>query len=232
MDSKIKQRVFESLNSKEGAIILEIGSHYGEDTIDFLNVFDRPIVYCFEPHPRNASFMRKHFNMNEDSCDYNGGKIHLNEIALFSEDGSADFYMAYGPLPKDKEIPDKYKWMDESSYRDLRLNNSGGSSLKQGPKVVEGVESVKVKTVCLDTWFSSKNIDNIDFIWMDVQGAERDVVDGGIETFSNASFVWTEFGETSYEGGLSKKETIFMFEGMGFKHVLDRCNNILFESQK
>ena len=41
------------LNNKEDPVIIEIGAHYGEDTVEFLKEFDDVKMYCFEPDPRN-----------------------------------------------------------------------------------------------------------------------------------------------------------------------------------
>ena len=33
--------------------IVEVGAHYGEDTLRFLKFFPNSNIYCFEPDPRN-----------------------------------------------------------------------------------------------------------------------------------------------------------------------------------
>nr|WP_283807556.1 FkbM family methyltransferase [Bradyrhizobium retamae] len=40
----------------------------------------------------------------------------------------------------------------------------------------------------MDDWCSEANLKHIDFIWMDVQGAESDVIAGGRHTLSNTRF--------------------------------------------
>ena len=53
----------------------------------------------------------------------------------------------------------------------------------------------------LDTWCDKHDIREIDFIWMDVQGAEIDVFKGGVNTLSKTRFIYTEYSDRElYEG--------------------------------
>ena len=49
-------------------------------------------------------------------------------------------------------------------------------------------------------------MDVIDFIWIDVQGAEKEVIEGAKNILPNVKYIQLEYGETSYEGGLSKNK--------------------------
>ena len=53
----------------------------------------------------------------------------------------------------------------------------------------------------LDTWAREHLDDGIDFIWADVQGAEGDLVAGGIATLAKTRYFYTEYSnEEWYEG--------------------------------
>jgi hypothetical protein len=55
-------------------------------------------------------------------------------------------------------------------------------------------DSIKVKTITLDEWTERKKIQNIDLVWADVQGAERELIMGGCETFARkVKYFYTEF---------------------------------------
>lgn len=228
MNTEIKKYVNAKIGNKFNPVILEIGAHYGEDTIDMKGVFNYPTIHCFEPDPRNVKIIEKYLLMTTDR----GSKIYLNNVAASNSNGEADFYLSYRPL--NGEIPEKYRWIDSEDYIGLKINDSGSSSLKYGPnnEHVRSAEKIKVKTVRLDDWIVTTNIDHIDFIWMDVQGAEGDVIDGGVNVFKMSDFVWTEYGEMTYEGALSKRATMRKFEDMGFLvDVMDR-ENLLFRRAK
>ena len=160
---------FKYIVEKDNPIIIEIGSHYGEDSLRFIETFEKANVYCFEPDPRNIDIHKKH--INDD-------RIKLFEIALSNQTGEAEFYQSYD----DKEIPDrvfdKYDWIDREEYIKKNLNNSGSSSLKKGyGNVLE--DKIKVKTKRFDEWYDENLSEQlVDFCWIDVQGAEKDVFNG------------------------------------------------------
>jgi hypothetical protein len=56
----------------------------------------------------------------------------------------------------------------------------------------------------LDTWLASTNLDRIDFIWADVQGAEEDLILGAGRALQITRFFYTEYSnEEWYEGQIN-----------------------------
>ena len=74
-----------------------------------------------------------------------------------------------------------------------------------------------METNRFDTWYKENNIGKIDFVWLDVQGAEKEVIEGMGKEIENIKYFWLEYGETLYEGGLSRQDTIALMEEKGFK---------------
>lgn len=206
---KYKQKFenFKYVIEKDNPIIIEIGSHYGEDSLRFIETFENSKVYCFEPDPRNIDIHKKH--IDDD-------RIKLFEIALSNQTGEADFYQSYD----DKEIPDrvfeKYDWIDKEDYIKKNLNNSGSSSLKKGyGKVLDN--KIKVKTKRFDEWYNENLSEQIiDFCWIDVQGAEKDVFDGMGDIITKVKYIWVEYGEMNYEDAMGRDDTIRYLENKGF----------------
>ena len=198
---------FKYVVGKDNPIIIEIGSHYGEDSLRFIETFEKANVYCFEPDPRNIDIHKKHI---DDS------RIKLFEIALSNNTGEADFYQSYD----DKEIPervfDKYDWIDREEYIKKNLNNSGSSSLKKGyGNVLE--DKIKVKTKRFDEWYDENLSEQlVDFCWIDVQGAEKDVFNGMGDKINKIKHIWVEYGEMNYEDAMDRNETIRYLESKGF----------------
>ncbi|MFG3594247.1 FkbM family methyltransferase [Bradyrhizobium sp. RDI18] len=67
---------------------------------------------------------------------------------------------------------------------------------------------ISVETRQLDDWCSEANLKHIDFIWMDVQGAESDVIAGGRHTLSNTRFVYTEYSDQELHEGQQSLQAI------------------------
>lgn len=68
--------------------ILELGCNDGSETLWFLEIFERPKIYCFEPDPRAiASFRQK---VGER------GNVELFEVAVSDRHGEAVFHQSDG----------------------------------------------------------------------------------------------------------------------------------------
>lgn len=199
--------------------ILEIGGHYGEDTIRLNHFFPEANIYCFEPDPRNINIIKKH------KIDLHP-KIELIEKAIsIKNENNVTFYQSFKEYDK-SELPNKYKFIDLNEYKSLKLNNSGSSSLMKYNKNDLNFNTTTVNTIRLDDWLIKKNINNIDFIWIDVQGAEKDVINSLGESTKKVKFIQMEYGETGYDNGMSKNETLEFMKSKGFKLKIDYNPNM------
>jgi hypothetical protein len=60
---------------------------------------------------------------------------------------------------------------------------------------------IEVPIVTLDSWAEAPGVDEVDFIWADVQGAESDLVDGASRILRTARYFYTEYSNNEcYEG--------------------------------
>ncbi|HBT08332.1 MAG TPA: hypothetical protein DEB18_01555 [Leeuwenhoekiella sp.] len=210
---KKKFDIFKVILEKEDPIIVEIGAHYGEDSVRFTETFEKSTIYCFEPDPRNIAIFKKHVD---------NSRIKLFECALSNEEGTAEFFQSYQDYAKE-QVPDKYDWISKEDYEKHKLNNSGSSSLKKGYQHTLN-ETITVQTKRFDNWMVENDISQIDLAWIDVQGAEAMVIEGMGNEIYNVGFIWIEYGELNYEGGLSRADTITLLAAKGFKPLKDFHN--------
>tara|TARA_Y100000361_G_C11150188_1_gene340576 strand:+ start:855 stop:1535 length:681 start_codon:yes stop_codon:yes gene_type:complete len=204
-----KFNFLKSLIKKEDPSIIEIGAHYGEDTLRLAHTFPEAKIYCFEPDPRNITIFKKH--IKEEN-------IFLFELALSNKDGEAEFFLSH---QESSGVPSKYDWISPEDYNNLQLNNSGASSLKKGYQHALA-SPVTVLTSRFDTWYKNNQLKEIDFAWIDVQGAEREVVEGMGDRVNLIKYIWIEYGEMFYEGAMSKNETISLLKSKGFDLIEDQ----------
>jgi len=197
--SKIKIKEF--LLGVNRPIIVEIGANDGRDTCEILEVLDRKDLkmYCFEPDPRAAKEFYKRIQ---------DGRCTLIPQAICNHDGKMELHMSSGKAnARSKE-------------------NIQSSSIKKPKKHLQFFpwckfeKTVEVMTLKLDTWIEVEGIDRVDFIWADVQGAEEDLILGGLETLNKKTkYFYTEFYDVEmYEGqpNLKKiKELLPRFEQIG-----------------
>ncbi|MGY3622339.1 FkbM family methyltransferase [Bradyrhizobium sp. USDA 10063] len=174
-----------SLLQRPDPVILDIGCNDGTDTRHFLRLCPKAQLYCFEPDPRAVARFKKNMDLDLD-------RVNLFEIAISDRNGRIDFHPSNG----DGEAKE---WDLSGSIRRPKNHLTEYDWVRFD-------RPISVETRRLDDWCSEANLNKVDFIWMDVQGAESDVIAGGRQTLSNTRFIYTEYSdEELYEGQLSLK---------------------------
>ena len=87
-ESSITKEFICQLVSKPNPTILEIGCHDGSNTLWFLEIFDSPRIFCFEPDPRAASRFKQKIG--------NRPEVSFYEYAISNKNGAITFYMSSG----------------------------------------------------------------------------------------------------------------------------------------
>jgi FkbM family methyltransferase len=175
-------------------VILEIGANDGGHTQWFLEIFESPTIYCFEPDPRAAARWRRNIGSRPN--------VKLFELAMSDRDGEITFYQSGGARDGDQVEVMPEGWDLSGSIRKPK------DHLVIEPSVTFE-RAIEVRTTSLDHWADEHSIGNVDFIWMDVQGAERDVVKGGQRTLARTRFLYTEYSERElYEGQYTFKQLV------------------------
>ncbi|HKK12072.1 MAG TPA: FkbM family methyltransferase [Flavobacteriaceae bacterium] len=173
-DSDITKEFIYQLVSKPNPTIIEIGCHDGTNTRWFLDIFDSPRIFCFEPDPRAALRFKQNIG--------NRTEISLFEYAISNKNGETTFYMSSG---RESEIM-PVEWDCSGSIRKPK------NHLKVHPWC-KFENNIVIETKTLDTWCNEQSIDRIDFMWVDVQGAEIDVIRGGRNTLKKTRYLYTEY---------------------------------------
>lgn len=147
-------------------------------------------VHAFEPDPRNHPAA--------------GHNVIVNRVAISDRDGRQPFILS------------TQGWGREWTY---------SSSLKQ-PKnhlihyPVTFGEAVEVDTVCLDSYCRQHVPGVVDFIWADIQGAEGEMVRGGLETLARTRYLYTEYSDGElYEGQATLPELLALLPGFRVREV-------------
>lgn len=165
-------------------IILDIGCNEGDHTRMFLGLFPRARVFSFEADPRPCGRFRKTIN---------SPRVSLFETAVGSLDGVALFHQSDGQAPN---VDKPYSWDLSGSIK------KPAGHLQMHPWCRFDMR-LPVPITRLDTWAEMflPGDGHVDFIWMDVQGAEGDVISGAHNTLSRTLYFYTEYSNLElYEG--------------------------------
>ena len=195
-------------------VFVEIGMHYGTDTQDFRRMHPNAMIVCFEPDPRNIEIIKK--LKNDNICEF-------YEYALSNTNEQMDFYLSSGDsrgrVPE--VILQQNDWSCSSSFK----KPTGHLQLH---KWITFPTTVKVNCVKLDDFEPLKNT-KIDFMWVDVQGAEDLVFSCSQETLKNTHYVYTEYcNQQLYEDQLNLQGVLQLFPG--FRVIYDYGGDVLLEN--
>jgi len=210
----MKKQTFSKLLQKNNPVILEIGASTGEDSLDFLREFSDIQLHCFEPDPRCVKI---HQNTVKDA------RCQLHPIAISDVDGEAEFYQSTND---ETDCPD---WLKSSEWLQSSSLKTPKNHLEVYPWCKFKENTLKVPTRSLDSWFAEQDIDQIDLIWADVQGAEENLIKGGLKTLSHTKYFYTEYEDDElYEGQITLQEIKTLLPK--FKAIGYFKNNVLFKN--
>lgn len=158
--------------------IFEIGACEGEDTIKYSRLFPEGMIYAFEPLPVNIKLIKDNF------LKYGVKNASYFNKALSSENGLSEFYVSTG---KPENVTDS-NW----NYGNKSSSLLAPEKHLETANFIQFNEKIVVETITIKTFCEASNIKVIDFIHMDVQGAELMVLKGAEDYISSIKVIWLE----------------------------------------
>ncbi len=214
LEAKVKQGVISKhLIAKylpENPIIVEAGAHIGTDTIEMSKLWPKGFIFAFEPIPLLFQQLKQRTSKHRN--------IMCIQRALSNTNGKATMFVSQG-------------------------NINGSSSLFK-PKehlnvdpTITFPEQTIVETITLDEWAQRLGLQRIDFLWLDMQGAEPIALQASTKILKTVKAIYTEvsFAEL-YEGIILYPQLKAWLKKQGFKVVqedrtpqaLGKFGNVLF----
>ena len=170
----LHKKGFETFSS-----ILDVGAHKGESINLFLSNFKTKIIYSFEANPIT-------FKILSHKIEYFRNKFKSSKIIIEN--------YAIGAVKK-KVLLKQFK---ESSSSTIRNLNENSKYLKkklfflQEDNKSSYFKVTEVEQITLSDYFIKNNIDNIDFLKIDTEGYEFEVLMGAKDVLSKISIVLFE----------------------------------------
>lgn len=201
-------------HSNDAIVLFDIGACEGEDSIRYQRIFPKARIHLFEPRPDNLAIIDR--NLKEFGCD----KIVVSNLALSNQTGSATFYLSSGK-PNDA-TDDAWDFGNKSSSL---LPPS--EKMKEHTSWLNFDRELHVTTERLDHYCAMHNIDHIDFIHMDVQGAELMVLQGAGEMLQRITAIWLEVEAVElYKNQPLRKDVEAFMQSHGFVCVKSTVDQI------
>lgn len=205
-DSPIKKTLLKLFKKNEKILILDIGACEGEESIKYKKIFPRSSIYLFEPLPMNQILIMENIEK------YELKNVYLESTALSDHDGYTQFYISSGQ-PNNIESNLDWDFGNKSSSLLVPEHNNL-------PTWLNFDTIIKVQTITLDFFFKKNKIDTIDFIHMDVQGAELKVLEGAKNKIETIKAIWLEVSNVQlYKEQPLRTDVELFMQNKGFKLI-------------
>lgn len=157
---------------KPGMVVLDIGAHVGYYARKFSAlVGEKGRVIAFEPHPRTHQVLKQ--NVEKLS------NVTSLQMAVAEQEGTAELYdylmmSASGSLHYDESMADLQR--SQMSANDIAPRKDGSFQMQK----------FSVRTVPIDDCLKELGITQVDFIKMDIEGAEMGALRSMKQTIANS----------------------------------------------
>ena len=171
--------------------IFEVGAHRGNDILEIKKVWPESNVFAFEADPFNYEIC------NSKCGDIDG--VEVVNLAAFDKNET----LTFNRFCDIESIP------DEDTMKGSNMQFTGcGSLMKPGAglteiyKIDEVTEEIEVTAVTLESFCKDYSLSQIDALFMDVQGAEMNVIRGCGDLVNDIKVIILEWStwKTLYEG--------------------------------
>ena len=169
-------------------VIFDIGACEGEDSIRYARRFPRARIFAFEPLPANQPVIRKNLEQ------YGIHSVEFVPLALSDRAGTSEFHVSSGHPPQ-PFAGSNWNYGNKSSS----LLPPAGA----GPMFgwIEFKQTVMVECETFDRFCAQRGISEVDFVHMDVQGAEALVLAGAQAMLPAVKMIWTEVAKREFYRG-------------------------------
>jgi FkbM family methyltransferase len=183
----------------EKPVVVEAGAHVGNDTVLMNKRWKGATIYAFEPSPEVYQKLRK-------KC-FKHKNIKTYALALGDRKGMVEFY--------ESTAAEHSPWGTDAQ----------GSLLPPSEKTwpwkhIGFKKPIKVPVTTLDDWAQSQGVKNIDFLWLDMQGSEFQMLKASPKILKTIKVIQTEVSRRPfYEGTTLLDEGRAWLESQGFTAI-------------
>jgi 2-O-methyltransferase len=146
-------------------VVIQAGGHYGIETVSFAQRWPNGKIISFEPNPHAFEILSSKTSSSTNVQVYNS--------ALNNYSGNAPFYLCYGSSGKDPAFEHASSLLKPSAGMEIHY---------QGPVIT-------VDCVLLDEWCYEHQIDHVDFLCLNLQGAELQVLKSSPEILKSVTCI-------------------------------------------
>lgn len=149
-------------------IVFEAGAYHGNDSVKMASMWPEGKILSFEPNPSAFNLYQKKAKNYSNMFGYN--------LAVNNYNGTATFYLCWGTGGKDPVFEGASSLLTPSA--EMRKHYMG--------------PEVEVRCVILDDWCRDNKVKNIDFMWLDLEGFELQLLKSSPAILKTVKVIYTE----------------------------------------
>jgi len=171
-------------------VIIDCGAHVGADSVELAKIFPKASVHSFEPVPTIYNHLKQNTRHYQNITCY--------QLALNDNNGIAKMYVSSGSSDASSSLLVPTGHLSE--HPDIYFDNT-----------------IEAKTITLDSWASQNNIKQVDFLWLDMQGAEFNMLTASVDILPTVKAIHAEVStRETYKGGVLYNDFKKWLEERGF----------------
>ncbi len=183
---------------KDDATILDAGAHFGEDTFKLSELWPAGKIIAFEPNPLCYPTIQEKLPSHPNVIFYPAG--------LGAKTGTAQLFLSRG----------------DTSGADTILTPDLEDDLWQYMLPKDFSQTIEVPIWNLDDWTKENGIAGIDFLHLDMEGAEGLMLQASPNILKTTSFIQIEYRHSKpFHGAMNYPEIVTLLHSHGFN--LLRC---------
>ena len=178
----------------KNAVVFEVGAKDGEDTVTLASTWPEGKIISFEANPNQFAKYQAKALSYPNMFGYN--------LAVNTYNGTATFYLCWGSNGDDPVFEGASSLLEASEAQKIHY---------RGPEIT-------VPCVIFDDWCRDHNVENIDFMWLDIEGFELQFLKSSPKILKTVKVIQTETNFFGFRKGTTRFRSLERFlESQGFK---------------
>lgn len=178
----------------DNPVVFEAGGHYGCDTVKFAKKWPQGTIISFEPNPHAFSKLLE--------TTKNLDNVYAHNFAVNNYNGIAILNVCHGSFGDNLIYEGASSLLEASEWMEIHY---------QGPKL-------EVSCVVLDDWCQANGIDHLDFMWLDLEGLELQVLKSSPKILTKVKVIYAETNFLKFRKGMTQFKDLKNFlERAGFQ---------------
>jgi FkbM family methyltransferase len=191
---KMLRKFIQVFNKKSNLTFFDVGSNSGSFIETCLSKFDDSKIYAFEPHPFLSNYLTERYKNHKD--------INVYDYCVLDRNGICSINIPSISLAISSIV-------DREIFNEIRKNQE--------------VYKIEKRSIRIDTFCQDNSIEKIDFIKIDVEGAEFMVINGCLSMLESGKIISGQFEVGIEESRYSTTDITKLLEKNGY--IVDKILN-------